>query len=268
MQGAAPAPVAQAGVSSPAPAPGAAPASRPQPAEADGELTAADTQAAVQDFREVSGQPDPGIEARPAAQHESPAAATLPNSSRPAGLKKRFPVTPALKTAGLDPRTSLWEPPQSPFGLIEEQLYDNPWKLLLACLLLNKTTGVQVRKVLWKLLALISTPEAAVKADVSQIQDIIQPLGLFRKRALAIQRFSHEFLTKQWVNPMELHGIGQYAADAYYIFCRGEWESVQPTDKDLLRYHEWLKSTGGQGTGLQRDVAPALSPVLDQLNQA
>ncbi len=38
----------------------------------------------------------------------------------------------------------MWEPPQSPFGLIEEQLFGNPWKLLIACILLNKTNVVQV----------------------------------------------------------------------------------------------------------------------------
>lgn len=43
-----------------------------------------------------------------------------------------------------DPRVSLWEPPQSPFGLIEEQLFNDPWKLLVACILLNKTSVVQV----------------------------------------------------------------------------------------------------------------------------
>lgn len=43
-----------------------------------------------------------------------------------------------------DPRVSLWEPPQSPYGLIEEQLFTNPWKLLVACILLNKTSVVQV----------------------------------------------------------------------------------------------------------------------------
>jgi hypothetical protein len=41
----------------------------------------------------------------------------------------------------VNPRLSLWVPPQSPFSLIEEQLHDNPWKLLVACMLLNKTTG-------------------------------------------------------------------------------------------------------------------------------
>lgn len=40
---------------------------------------------------------------------------------------------------------SPWIPPQSPFGLIEEQLYDDPWKLLVGCILLNKTSIGQVQ---------------------------------------------------------------------------------------------------------------------------
>ena len=63
----------------------------------------------------------------------------------------------------------------------------------------------------------------------------------------------------QWLDPIELHGIGQYASDAYFMFCRGNWQDVEPTDKDLLKYQRWLRSTGGEGTGLERDVMPIVS---------
>ncbi len=43
-----------------------------------------------------------------------------------------------------DPRVSTWVPPQSPYGLLEEELWQDPWKLLVACMLLNKTSGKQV----------------------------------------------------------------------------------------------------------------------------
>lgn len=36
-----------------------------------------------------------------------------------------------------------WVPPASPWGLIEEQLYADPWKILVACICLNKTTAQQ-----------------------------------------------------------------------------------------------------------------------------
>lgn len=60
----------------------------------------------------------------------------------------------------------------------------------------------------------------------------------------------------QWHAPEELHGIGKYGGDAYYIFCRGEWAAVHPEDKDLLKYKQWMQSTGGQGSGLSRDPVP------------
>lgn len=32
-------------------------------------------------------------------------------------------------------------PPRSPYGLIQEDLWQDPWKLLIATIFLNKTTG-------------------------------------------------------------------------------------------------------------------------------
>ena len=34
-----------------------------------------------------------------------------------------------------------FKPAPSPIGLVQEQLYDNPWKLLVATIFLNRTTG-------------------------------------------------------------------------------------------------------------------------------
>jgi methyl-CpG-binding domain protein 4 len=152
-----------------------------------------------------------------------------------------------------EPRIATFVPPVSPYGLLEEELYDNPWKLLIGCLLLNKTSANQVRGVIWDLFALIPTPEAAAALeDTSEIEKIIQPLGLFRKRAVAIKKMSVDYLEKQWRDPKELFNLGQYAADAYFIFCRGMWRDVYPEDKDLKRYRDWLESTAGLGSGLTR----------------
>ena len=35
-----------------------------------------------------------------------------------------------------------FHPPASPFGLVQEQLYKEPWKLLVATIFLNRTTGL------------------------------------------------------------------------------------------------------------------------------
>ena len=56
---------------------------------------------------------------------------------------------------------------------------------------------LQVRKVLWKLFDI--WPAAAVAAEalpdtLTVVETLIQPLGLFRKRTMAIKRFSKEYL--------------------------------------------------------------------------
>lgn len=73
--------------------------------------------------------------------------ATLCRETQPKKSRKHTePSAPAKKLAPApespaDMKVALWEPPASPYFLIEEVLYDNPWKLLVACMLLNKTTG-------------------------------------------------------------------------------------------------------------------------------
>jgi endonuclease III len=56
---------------------------------------------------------------------------------------------------------------------------------------------LQVRKVIWELFQLCPTPAAAASADTQAIQSLIQPLGLFRKRAVAVQQLSRDYLHKQ-----------------------------------------------------------------------
>ena len=73
-------------------------------------------------------------------------AALLNPKTAVAGHSKRVGARPPVLG---DPRVSVFEPPASPYGLIEEQLYDNPWKLLAACILLNKTAASQVGGILY-----------------------------------------------------------------------------------------------------------------------
>ena len=38
-----------------------------------------------------------------------------------------------------------WVPPKSPYGLVQEILFHDPWKLLIATIFLNKTTGKEYK---------------------------------------------------------------------------------------------------------------------------
>jgi hypothetical protein len=175
-------------------------------------------------------------------------------TASPTPPRRRLPTT-AADNAGARRDGTGWEPPPSPYGLIQETLFRDPWKVLVACLLLNKTTGDAVRRVIWELFQLIPTPEAALAAPLDAIVRIIRPLGL-TKRAGYIQRLSQQYLQSDWRNVRELTGCGKYASDAYALFCSGAWRDVAPEDKELRKYHAFFVDTDGKGRGLSRDPPP------------
>ena len=156
------------------------------------------------------------------------------------------PVALAPEAAERLPRAPLaeapWRPPRSPFGLLEELLWDRPWALLLCCILLNQTTRVQVDPVLCRLLRRAPDAAALAVADASELEAILRPLGLHRRRAQTLLSFSRAFLAGSWRRVEELPGVGKYAADAHAIFCLGRWREVTPDDHALNAYHEWLSS--------------------------
>ncbi|XP_062356951.1 methyl-CpG-binding domain protein 4 [Cinclus cinclus] len=133
-----------------------------------------------------------------------------------------------------------WTPPRSPFNLIQETLFHDPWKLLIATIFLNKTSGKMAIPVLWEFLKKYPSPEVARAADWKDMSELLKPLGLYELRAKTIIRFSGEYLSKAWRYPIELHGIGKYGNDSYRIFCVNEWKEVQPQDHKLNVYHTWL----------------------------
>jgi methyl-CpG-binding domain protein 4 len=176
------------------------------------------------------------------------------------GAAAASPPRSAAAADSADPRVTTWTPPVSPYGLLEEELFEDPWRVLVACVLLNKTTAVQARRVVWELFARFPTAATAAAADATELEALealLRPLGLFRKRAAGLVRLSKEYLETNWRDPEDLYGIGEYAADAYWIFARGRWRGARPADKDLRRYVEWLEATGGLGQGLERCAAPA-----------
>ncbi|KAM9533665.1 methyl-CpG-binding domain protein 4 isoform 1-T1 [Guaruba guarouba] len=133
-----------------------------------------------------------------------------------------------------------WTPPRSPFNLIQETLFHDPWKLLIATIFLNKTSGKMAIPVLWEFLKKYPSPEITRTADWKEMSELLRPLGLYELRAKTIIKFSDEYLSKQWKYPIELHGIGKYGNDSYRIFCVNEWKEVQPQDHKLNVYHTWL----------------------------
>ncbi|KAF4521581.1 hypothetical protein B566_EDAN001301 [Ephemera danica] len=133
-----------------------------------------------------------------------------------------------------------WIPPQSPYKLIQESLYHDPWKLLIATIFLNKTSGKVAIPLVWKFFEKWPTPKAAYTADKRELAHFLKPMGLHNRRAERISQFSYEYCHKSWLYPKELHGINKYGNDSFRIFCRNEWRNVKPLDHKLNIYHNWL----------------------------
>lgn len=135
-----------------------------------------------------------------------------------------------------------WVPPKSPFNLIQETLYPDPWKLLIATIFLNKARGSVAFPILWEFFQAYPSAQSVRDKDADNIAKMLLPLGLNNARAKKIVRFSFEYLNKDWRYPIELYGIGKYGNDSYRIFCVNEWRQVKPTDHKLNAYHDWLKA--------------------------
>ncbi|XP_070789695.1 methyl-CpG-binding domain protein 4 [Pituophis catenifer annectens] len=149
-----------------------------------------------------------------------------------------------IKEAPSPPRRKAfrkWTPPRSPFNLVQETLFHDPWKLLIATIFLNKTSGKMAIPVLWEFFKKYPSPNVARTTNWKEMSELLKPLGLYELRAKTIVKFSDEYLVKQWKYPIELHGIGKYGNDSYRIFCVNEWKEVQPQDHKLNIYHSWLR---------------------------
>ncbi|KAJ0445666.1 putative DNA glycosylase [Helianthus annuus] len=133
-----------------------------------------------------------------------------------------------------------WKPPRSHHNLIQEDHIHDPWRIVVICILLNMTQGVQVRGVILEFFSLCPDAKTATEVPAEAIEKLITPLGLQKVKTERIQRFSEGYLWDDWTHITQLHGVGKYAADAYAIFVTGQWRRVIPADHMLNRYWEFL----------------------------
>ncbi|XP_037068698.1 methyl-CpG-binding domain protein 4-like [Pollicipes pollicipes] len=181
--------------------------------------------------------------ARPARKPKS-ASVTTDDVNQKIKLKFSF-ARRRLLAAGGRVQVSLsgrrrWVPPRSPYKLMQETYYHDPWKLLIGTIFLNKTAGRQALPMLETFFERWPDARAARDADEADVMELLRPLGLAERRTQCIVRFSDEFVSKTWKYPNELYGIGRYGNDSYRIFCLGEWKQVRPQDHMLNLYHNWL----------------------------
>ncbi|KAI5308485.1 hypothetical protein KEM55_005578 [Ascosphaera atra] len=104
--------------------------------------------------------------------------------------KKRSPKKPK------SPSCIPFAPTDAPcFGLIQEKLAHDPFRLLVATIFLNRTRGKVAIPVLYKLFELYPTPADLASANVSDVAELMQCLGLQNSRAKKCVELARMWLT-------------------------------------------------------------------------
>lgn len=141
--------------------------------------------------------------------------------------------------------TSVRIPPRSPYGLIQEDLWDGTsvgeWRILLACMFLNCTSRKQVERVLPQFIRRWPDPTTLLRASRDDVVNVCRPLGFANRRTDNIFKMTAAFQAGDWHHAHQLPGVGDYGARAWEIFCLGRLGDDPPNDHALVRYHRWAR---------------------------
>jgi len=120
--------------------------------------------------------------------------------------------------------------------LMVQQQINGAWQHMVGVIMLNQTGRKPVKTVLPEFLSRWPTEmHFYFLADPDVVKDVIRPLGMVNVREKRLRRMTQDFLTWDRNNAADLYGIGKYGSDSYEIFFKQNY-SVQPTDKELIRY--------------------------------
>ena len=119
--------------------------------------------------------------------------------------------------------------------LMVQQQVKSVWQHMVGVICLNLTNRVQVKSVLPKLFKKYPNPITFIRGHSSTQKKMLKPLGMANKRLERLKKMSIDFLTWNYKDANDLHGIGKYGSDSYRIFYKNEIpENVQ--DKELKKY--------------------------------
>jgi methyl-CpG-binding domain protein 4 len=119
--------------------------------------------------------------------------------------------------------------------LMVQQQISGPWQHMVGVIMLNQTGRKPVKTVLPEFLLRWPDPYTFLTSTPDEVISVIMPLGMYNKRQNTLRRMSEDYLTWDGVDATMLYGIGKYGSDSYEIFFKGNY-TVQPTDKELIRY--------------------------------
>ena len=118
--------------------------------------------------------------------------------------------------------------------LLQEIYQDAPWRMMVCCILLNLTKRQQVDLIRDELFTLYPTPYHMINSDEKILSHLLQPLGLYNKRAQTLKKFSQDYING-FNDIQECYGVGQYGKDSWNIFQLNK-HTNHSNDKVLHKY--------------------------------
>lgn len=116
---------------------------------------------------------------------------------------------------------------------------EDPYKILVTEILLQRTLAQKVVPVYENFFARWSTLEEIADAEVDEVADVLEPLGLQNRRARALveigKRLSQSGVPRSNAELLELPFVGRYAAAATLCFAFGEARAV--VDVNVVRIY-------------------------------
>jgi hypothetical protein len=157
--------------------------------------------------------------------------------------------------------------------MLEAHYLNNLWRMLVSCVLLNRTKREQVDRVIFILFVHYPNAQSMRSAREDQVAEILKPLGFQNRRAKTLVKMSDQYVM-QGVNPFspsidDLSGVGTFAKEAYRIFFLNDIE-FQPTDKELKSYVAWRRARDLQPWGNRincRDPMVRLKAYYEKLRE-
>jgi methyl-CpG-binding domain protein 4 len=123
-------------------------------------------------------------------------------------------------------------------SIIQEKYKNDPWKVLVCCILLNQTNNKQVRPLIENFFLKWPNSSSLMKEDTEVISDFIKPTGFQNVKAKRLKSFSVEW-TQGIRDPNLFTGIGKYGKEAWRIFIENDF-NFSPSDKKLKMYLDAL----------------------------
>ena len=123
--------------------------------------------------------------------------------------------------------------------IIQEEYANDPWKVLVCCILLNQTSNKQVRPLIESFFKKWPNSKSLIWEDDLVISDFIKTTGFQNVKARRIKNFSSAWESGVR-DPFKFPGIGDYGREAWRIFVTKDISFI-PKDKKLKMYLESIQ---------------------------